>query len=102
MRVTLVWHLGFLTGERPRLKVLESPANQDSILFVFASRVWAILGWNHHTPDCFVLSFGCFADCPSVDVGIWHQSETVVADCLARSNVFGNTASRHAVVKAPQ
>jgi len=61
MRVTLVWHLGFLTGERSRLKVLESPANQDCILFVFASRVWAILGWNYNAPDGFILAFECFA-----------------------------------------
>jgi hypothetical protein len=73
MRVALVWHLGFLTGERSRLKVLESPANQDSILFVFASRVRAILGWNYNAPDGFKLSSVCLADCPSVDVGVGHQ-----------------------------
>jgi hypothetical protein len=102
MRVALVWHLGFLTGERPRLKVLESPANQDSILFVFASWVWTILGRNYHAPDALILAFGRIADCPSVDVGVWHQFEAVVCDRLACANVFGNTAGRHAVVKAPQ
>jgi len=102
MRVTLVWHLGFLTGEHPRLKVLESPANQDSILFVFASRVWAILGRNYNAPDGFKLSSVCIAYCPSVDVCVWHQYQASARDRQACAGVFGNAADRHAVVKAPQ
>jgi hypothetical protein len=102
MRVTLVWHLGFLTGERSRLKVLESPANQDSILFVFTSRVWAILGRNYNAPDCLELSSVCFADCPSVDVGVGHQYQASARDRQACAGVFGNAADRHAVIKSPQ
>ena len=102
MRVTPVWHLGFLASGHPRLKVLESPANQDSILFVFVSWVWTIFGRNHHTPDALILAFGRVADFPSVDVGVGHQFEAVVCDRLACADVFGNTAGRHAVLKAPQ
>ena len=90
MRVALVWHLGFLASGHPRLKVLESPANQASILFVFRCRMWAIFGWNYNTPDRLKLSTRRSLLDPSVDVGVWHLNQAVADDVLACAEVFRN------------